>query len=93
MLQVTLNIISFHLFDILNGKQIKSDFWLLLMLCLSLQIYLLIEQSIALIKEWDHISMKANISKEEFIIAVNFINSTFFSFNQKIYKQVFGTPI
>ena len=38
--------------------------------------------------------MKTNISKEEFIIAVNFIlNSTFSSFNQKIYKQVFGTPM
>jgi len=33
------------------------------------------------------------MSKEEFIVAVNFIlNSTFFSFNQKIYKQVFGIP-
>ena len=35
-----------------------------------------------------------SISKNEFIIAVRFIlDSTFFAFNNRNYKQVFGTPM
>jgi len=37
------------------------------------------------------ISTKTNIPKEEFVVAVKFVlNSTFFIFNNKFYKQVFG---
>jgi len=37
-----------------------------------------------------HISTKTSILKDEFIIAVKFVlNSTFFAFNNKFYKQVF----
>jgi len=44
-------------------------------------------------KRWDYISRKTSIPKQEFIIAVKFVlNSTFFAFNNKFYKQKFGTP-
>jgi len=44
-------------------------------------------------KRWDHISVKMDIFKNEFIIAVSFIlDSIFFAFNNKTYKQIF-TPM
>jgi len=33
------------------------------------------------------------ISKEEFIRAIKLFESTFFSFNKIVYKQIFGTPL
>jgi len=43
-------------------------------------------------KRWVHISTKTNISKEEFVTTVKFIlNSIFFTFNNKFYKQIFST--
>ena len=39
----------------------------------------------------EHISTKTSILKDAFIIAIKFVlNSTFFAFNNKFYKQVFG---
>ena len=34
-----------------------------------------------------------NISKEEFVTAVKFVLNSFFPFNNKFYKQVFGIPM
>jgi len=43
---------------------------------------------------WNLISGNTQIPKEEFLLAIKLIlNSTFFSFNKIIYKQVFGTPM
>jgi len=43
-------------------------------------------------RRWDHITK--NYYTVEFLIAVNFIlNSTFFIFNQRFYKQIFDTPM
>jgi len=45
-------------------------------------------------KKWDSISVNTKIPKEEFLLAIKLIlNSTFFSFNKIIYKQIFGTPM
>jgi len=45
-------------------------------------------------KRWEHIEKETRISKIEFIDAVRFVlNSTFFTFNNTIYKQIFETPI
>ena len=45
-------------------------------------------------RSWVYISAKTNILKNEFIIAVGFIlDSTFFAFNNRTFKQVFGTPM
>jgi len=43
---------------------------------------------------WQYIQNETKISKKEFIIPVQFIlNSTFFIFDNVIYKQIFDTPI
>ena len=43
---------------------------------------------------WVYISAKTSIQRNEFIIAVRFIlDSTFFTFNNITYRQVFGTPM
>jgi len=43
---------------------------------------------------WNYISSNCNIPRNEFIEAIRLIlESTYFSFNNKIYKQKFGTPI
>jgi len=48
----------------------------------------------SIFNRWTHISSGCNIPKNEFIIALHLIfDSTFFSFNNKLYKQKFGTPM
>jgi len=43
---------------------------------------------------WELIGRSTKIKKDEFLSAVNFIlTSTYFTFNSKIYKQSFGTPM
>jgi len=45
-------------------------------------------------KRWDQIKKVTNIPMNEFIQAMKMIlDSTFFTFNKKIYKQKFGTPM
>lgn len=48
----------------------------------------------SLVKRWKFIKNNMSIPQNEFLITVNLIlNSTFFSFNNIIYKQIFGTPM
>jgi len=50
--------------------------------------------SIILKKRWEYISCNIKIPLNEFIIAISLIiNSTFFKFNNKFYRQIFGTPM
>jgi len=43
---------------------------------------------------WPHISRGCNIPKKEFLTALQLImDSTFFTFNNKFYRQKFGTPM
>jgi len=45
-------------------------------------------------KRWEFITLNTKITKEEFLKAIKLIlNSTYFSFNKIIYKQVFGISI
>jgi len=45
-------------------------------------------------KRWEFITLNTKITKEEFLKAIKLIlNSTYFSFNKIIYKQVCGTPM
>jgi len=43
---------------------------------------------------WNHISPNCDIPRDEFLSALKFIlESSFFTFNNIIYKQSFGTPM
>lgn len=43
---------------------------------------------------WDKIKFRTRLDKKEFLKGIDFImNSTYFKFNGKFYKQKFGTPI
>jgi len=44
-------------------------------------------------KRWEYLERFTKITKSEFIAAINFILSTYFKFNNQIYKQTFGTPM
>ena len=45
-------------------------------------------------EQWDFISKDCSLLKDEFLGAIKFIlDSTLFSFNNKIYKQSFDTPM
>jgi len=45
-------------------------------------------------KRWEYLERFTKITKSEFIATINFIlGSTYFKFNNKIYKQTFGTPM
>lgn len=45
-------------------------------------------------RRWKFISKKTNIPRDEFVLALSFVlNSTFFKFNNIIYKQTFGSPM
>jgi len=48
----------------------------------------------AITNQWHLISRNTAIKKEEFIRAMKLVlDSTFFSFNKIVYKQIFGTPM
>jgi len=48
----------------------------------------------SIVKRWDHISRITKIPIEEFMLAVSLIiDSTYFTFNNQYYKQIFGTPM
>jgi len=48
----------------------------------------------AINSRWSYIKKVTKITKDEFIAAVQFIfDSTFFSFDNVIYRQIFGTPM
>lgn len=45
-------------------------------------------------RRWNDISAGTAIPKEEFIVSINFVlDSTYFGYNGRIYKQIFGTPM
>jgi len=45
-------------------------------------------------KRWEHIERSTRMVKEDFIEAIKFVlSSTFFTFNDKLYKQTFGVPM
>ena len=45
-------------------------------------------------EQWSFITKECSLPKNEFLGAIRFVlDSTFFSFDNKLYKQSFGTPM
>jgi len=86
---------SYHLVNELNGQLLQTGCELVSLDVVSLFTNVpidLINDNI--VRKWNFISGVTSMPMEEFIKAIQMIvNSTFFTFNNKIYKQVFGTPM
>ncbi|XP_067205235.1 uncharacterized protein [Linepithema humile] len=86
---------SFQLIDMLKDKIIDDDTDLVSLDVVSLFTNVPSELAIAgIVNRWPIISNNTLFSMEEFISAIRFVlSSTFFTFNNKIYKQTFGSPM
>ncbi|XP_018308772.1 uncharacterized protein [Mycetomoellerius zeteki] len=86
---------SFQLVEKLKDICIEPDYLLVSLDVVSLFTNVPIELvSDGIAKRWEYISGKTVIPLNEFLIAVRLVlNSTFFMFNNKYYKQIFGTPM
>jgi len=86
---------SYQLVNKLNGIHIEDEFELVSLDVISL--FTNIPMNLALDsvnKRWSSISKGTKIPKPDFIKGLKLIfESTFFTFNEKIYKQNFGTPM
>ncbi|XP_071571138.1 uncharacterized protein [Temnothorax nylanderi] len=79
----------------LSGITLESNYKLISLDVVSLFTNVPIELTINSIeKRWDSISKRTHIPKDEFILGIRLVlNSTFFIFNNRIYKQIFGSPM
>ncbi|KYN17971.1 DNA repair and recombination protein pif1, mitochondrial [Trachymyrmex cornetzi] len=87
---------SFQLIDNnLKGMHIKDNYKLISLDVISLFTNVPMDLAVDCINEkWSHISKMCAIPKTEFLKAITFIlDSTFFSFDNVIYRQNFGTPM
>jgi len=86
---------SFELFNTLLGKKVPENHLLVSLdvksLFTNIPSELVIE---AINNRWLYIEKFTKIKKKEFILAVKFLlDSTFFTFDKIIYKQIFGSPM
>jgi len=86
---------SYHLVNQLDGKTLDSQHSLASLDVVSLFTNVPSELVVESIKRrWSLIANNTKIPIEQFIKALNFImDSTFFTFNKVMYKQIFGTPM
>jgi len=86
---------SFKMVKNLNGKTIDSAHTLASLDAVSLFTNVPAEKIYeAISNRWQMIECGTAIPKNEFLLAIKLIlESTFFSFNYTIYKQIFGTPM
>lgn len=86
---------SFELVSKLKGLQFENDITLASLDVVSLFTNIPITEVInSITKRWDQVELNTIIPLNEFLIATNLIlNSTYFSFNNVYYKQIFGTPM
>lgn len=89
------NIDSMDLIGKLNTLQINEQLKLVSLDVVSLFTNIPLELAIIGVKKrWKYIAKKTVIPKDEFVTALSFVlDSTFFKFNNTIYKQTFGSPI
>lgn len=86
---------SFELYSMLSGKKISTDDILISLDVVSLFTNIPIDLAIESVNNrWNDINTQTLIPKNEFISMVKFIlSSTYFTFNDTVYKQVYGTPM
>jgi len=86
---------SFHLIKELKSKSVTDDYDLISLDVVSLFTNIPINLALeGMTKRWDQIKKGTDIPMNEFLLAVKMIlDSTYFTFNNKIYKQKFGTPM
>lgn len=86
---------SFHLIEKLSKVRVEKHYELISLDVISLFTNIPLDLAIDGIRErWSSISSNTNIPLDEFLLALRLIlNSTYFTFNDKIYKQTFGTPM
>ena len=86
---------SFKLAEKLSGVFVDDCYKLISLDVVSLFTNVPIELAVdSIVRRWDHIGRKCSIPREEFLRAIRFVlNSTYFTFNGKYYKQTFGTPM
>lgn len=86
---------SFQLVEKLSGTIIDNNHVLISLDVISLFTNIPFNLAIdSILRRWSFISSDCNIPKEEFVRAVSLVlNSTFFTFDNCIYQQTFGTPM
>jgi len=86
---------SFQLIKKLKGTFLDTGYDLISLDVVSLFTNIPIDLAMdSLTTRWEKIKEGTSIPRGEFLTAVRMVlNSTFFSFNRKIYKQKFGTPM
>ncbi|XP_024891068.1 uncharacterized protein LOC112466939, partial [Temnothorax curvispinosus] len=86
---------SFQLVNNLNGLRLEDDYILISLDVVSLFTNVPTDLAIdSICNRWEHIAEKCDISRDEFILAVRLIlDSTYFRFNNNVYKQNFGSPM
>jgi len=86
---------SFELIKKLSDVHIPDGFSLVSLDVVSLFTNVPVDLITNIIKEkWSHISKHTTLPENEFILSMNFVlNSTYFLFNNKYYKQTYGAPM
>jgi len=86
---------SYELYKTLSGKKIDNTNILVSLDVISLFTNVPQDRAIeSILNRWTLIEKKTNIPKNDFIGAIELIlSSTYFTFNKKIYRQTFGTPM
>jgi len=86
---------SFDLYSSLSGKRIRDSDVLISLDVTSLFTNVPLDLAIdSISRRWSHIQRNTKISKNELLLAIKFVlSSTFFTFNNIIYKQTHGTPM
>jgi len=86
---------SFELVKKIKNTHIDDEFSLISLDVVSLFTNIPIDLAIkSVTNRWNFISTSCNIPKDQFLDAVKFVlESTYFSFDNQIYKQNYGTPM
>lgn len=86
---------SFQISQILNKMKLPSDYVLASLDVISLFSNVYLEITLKSIeKNWERIRLYCDINKNTFLEIITYLfNNTFFTFDNKYYKQTFGTPM